>query len=86
MSKHFRVPGRLPARLQELGIRLPLLLQNAGLSPGLLDQPRIIVTTEELFALWRGIGQTSSNPAIGLELGTEARPENSISLCDDTAL
>jgi AraC-like DNA-binding protein len=76
MSKHFRVPGRLPARLQELGIRLPILLQNAGLPPGLLDQPRIIVTTEELFALWRGIGQASSNPAIGLKLGTESRAEN----------
>jgi AraC-like DNA-binding protein len=76
MSKHFRVPGRLPARLQELGIPLPMLLQNAGLPPGLLDQPRIIVTTEELFALWRGIGQASPNPAIGLELGTESRAEN----------
>jgi AraC-like DNA-binding protein len=76
MSKHFRVPGRLTARLQELGIRLPWLLQNAGLSPGLLDEPRIIVTTEELFALWRGIGQASPKPGIGLELGTEARTEN----------
>ena len=76
MSKHFRVPGRLPARLQELGIPVPLLLQNAGLPPGLLDQPRIIVTTEELFALWRAIGQASPKPGIGLELGTEVRAEN----------
>ena len=76
MSKHFRVPGRLPARLQELGIGVPLLLQNAGLPPGLLDQPRIIVTTEELFALWRAIGQASPKPGIGLELGTEVRAEN----------
>jgi AraC-like DNA-binding protein len=76
MSKHFRVPGRLPTRLQELGIRVSALLQNAGLRPGLLDQPRILVTTEELFALWRGIGQASTNPAIGLELGTETKPEH----------
>ncbi len=76
MSKHFRIPGRLPARLQELGIRVSLMLQNAGLPPGLFDEPRIIVTTEELFALWRSIGQASPNPAIGLELGTETRPEH----------
>jgi AraC-like DNA-binding protein len=76
MSKHFRVPGRLPARLQESGIRVSALLQSAGLPPGLFDQPRILVTTEELFALWRGIGDVSPNPAIGLELGTETRPEH----------
>ncbi|MBB6142667.1 AraC-like DNA-binding protein [Silvibacterium bohemicum] len=52
------------------------LLQNAGLPPGLLDQTRILVTTEELFGLWRGIGQASTNPAIGLELGTETKREH----------
>jgi AraC-like DNA-binding protein len=76
MSKHFRVPGRLPARLRESGIRVSALLRSAGLPPGLLDQPRILVTTEELFALWRGIGQASTNPAIGLQLGTETKPEH----------
>jgi AraC-like DNA-binding protein len=76
MSKHFRVPGRLAARLQESGIRVSALLESAGLPPGLLDQPRILVTTEELFALWRGIGQASTNPAIGLELGTETKLEH----------
>jgi len=76
MSKHFRVPGRLAARLQESGIRLSALLQSAGLPAGLLEQPRILVTTEELFALWRGIGQASANPLIGLELGTESKPEH----------
>jgi AraC-like DNA-binding protein len=52
------------------------VLQRAGLPPGLLDQPRILVTTEELFAFWRGIGEVSSDRAIGLELGTEAKPEH----------
>jgi len=76
MSKHFRVPSRLPARLHELGIRVSPLLKNAGLPPDLLDQRRILVTTEELFALWRGIGRASTNPAIGLELATETKPEH----------
>jgi AraC-like DNA-binding protein len=76
MSKHFRVPGRLPAKLQELGIRVSAVLQLAGLPSGLFDQPRILVTTEELFALWRGIGQASPDPAIGLQLGTEVKREH----------
>jgi AraC-like DNA-binding protein len=76
MNKHFRVPGRLASRLQESGIRVPALLQGAGLPPGLFDEPRILVTTQELFALWRGIGRASTNPAIGLELGTETKPEH----------
>jgi AraC-like DNA-binding protein len=76
MSKHFRVPGRMPAKLQESGIRVSAVLLRAGLPSGLLDQPRILVTTEELFAFWRGIGEVSPNPAIGLELGTETKPEH----------
>jgi AraC-like DNA-binding protein len=76
MSKHFRVPSRLSSKLKEAGIRVSSVLEQAGLPPGLLDQPRILVTTEELFALWRGIGQTSPDPAIGLHLGTENKPEH----------
>jgi AraC-like DNA-binding protein len=76
MSKHFRVPDRLHRKLQEAGIRVPALLRNAGLPAGLFDQTRILVTTEELFALWRGIGDASSEPGIGLVLGTETRAEN----------
>jgi AraC-like DNA-binding protein len=76
MSKHFRVPGRLSAKLKESGIRVSAALKSAGLPSGLLDQSRILVTTEELFALWRGIGQVSPDPAIGLYLGTENKPEH----------
>jgi AraC-like DNA-binding protein len=76
MSKHFRVPGRLPARLEGSGIRVSALLRDAGLPAGLFEQDRILLSTEELFALWRGIGRASANPAIGLELGTETNPAN----------
>src|SRR5260370_42075500 len=76
MSKHFRVPGRLPSKLEESGISVSAVLRHAGLPPGLLDEPRILVTTEELFAFWRGIGEVSPDPAIGLKLGTEAKPEH----------
>jgi AraC-like DNA-binding protein len=61
--------------MQEAGIRVPEVMRCAGLSIGLLDQPRIQLTTEELFAMWRAIGEVSRDPAIGLVLGTESRPE-----------
>ena len=75
MSKHFRVPGRLARRLVESGIRVSAVLESAGLPAGFFDQPRAMVTTEQLFALWRAIGRASANPAIGLELGTETRTD-----------
>lgn len=75
MSKHFRVPGRLAAKLAESGIRVSAVLESAGLAPSLLDQPRVLVTTDELFALWRAVGRVSRDPAIGLQLGMVLTPE-----------
>jgi hypothetical protein len=44
---------------------------------GLFDQSRIWVTTEEMFALYNAIHEISGDPAIGLKLGSEERPEHS---------
>ncbi len=51
------------------------VLRRAGLPQNLFAQTRILVSTEELFALWRAIGEVSGDPAIGLKLGTETRTE-----------
>lgn len=75
MSKHFRVPARKIAKMQEAGIRVSDVLRSAGLPCALFEQARVLVTTEEFFAMWRAIGQVSRDPAIGLALGTESRPE-----------
>jgi AraC-like DNA-binding protein len=75
MNKHFRVSGSLLLKLEELGVRASAVLRRAGLSQGMIDQPRALLNTEELFALWRAIGETSTNPAIGLQLGTESKTE-----------
>jgi AraC-like DNA-binding protein len=75
MSKHFRVSARKIARMSEVGIRVPEVLQRAGLPASLLDQPRVLLTTEEWFCLWRAIAEVSKDPAMGLVLGTEDRPE-----------
>jgi AraC-like DNA-binding protein len=75
MIKHFRVAGGLRSRLEEAGVLVPAVLRRAGLPQDLFDQTRILVTTEELFALWRAIREVSGDPAIGLKLGTETRME-----------
>jgi AraC-like DNA-binding protein len=75
MLKHFRVPGGLREKLEESGVRVAAVLRRAGLPQDLFAQTRILVTTEELFALWRAIGEVSGDPAIGLKLGTETRME-----------
>jgi AraC-like DNA-binding protein len=75
MNKHFRISGSIFLKLQELGVRASAVLRRAGLSQGLIDQPRVLLTTEELFALWRAVEEVSTNPAIGLLLGTETKTE-----------
>src|SRR5437879_4347503 len=75
MNKHFRVSGSIFLKLEELGVRASAVLRRAGLSQGFVDQPRVLLKTEELFALWRAIGEVSTNPAIGLLLGTENKTE-----------
>lgn len=75
MNKHFRFSGRTLLKLEELGVSVSAVLQRAGLPQNCIEQPRVLLTTEELFALWRAVGETSSNPAIGLLLGMESRTE-----------
>jgi AraC-like DNA-binding protein len=75
MNKHFRFSGSTFAKLEELGVRASAVLRRAGLPQGSVNRPRVLLTTEELFALWRAIGEVSANPAIGLLLGTENKTE-----------
>jgi AraC-like DNA-binding protein len=75
MNKHFRFSGSTFHRLEELGVRAAAVLRHAGLPQGYVGQPRVLLSTEELFALWRAVGEVSTNPAIGLQLGTETKTE-----------
>ncbi len=74
-TNRFRVASALPRKLQELGLSPEAVLQRAALPASLFHQPKILVTTEELFALYRSISEASGDPAIGLKLGTEERVE-----------
>jgi len=75
MNKHFRFSGSNFRKLEELGVRASAVLRRAGLPQAFVDQPRVLLSTEELFALWRAVGEVSTNPAIGLLLGTENKTE-----------
>jgi AraC-like DNA-binding protein len=75
MNKHFRFSGSNFVKLEELGVRASAVLRRAGLPQEFIDQPRVLLNTEELFALWRAVGEVSTNPTIGLLLGTENRTE-----------
>src|ERR1700737_3621230 len=76
MTNRFRLSGTLGRRLQELGVPPDAVLRRAALPTGLFDQSRIWVTTEEMFALYDAIHEISRDPAIGLKLGSEDRPEH----------
>jgi AraC-like DNA-binding protein len=75
MNRHFRVSGSTFLKLEELGVRASAVLRRAGLPQAFMDQPRVLLKTEELFALWRAIGEVSTDPAMGLLLGTETKIE-----------
>jgi AraC-like DNA-binding protein len=75
MNKHFRFSGSTFSKLEELGVPAAAVLRRAGLPLGLAGQPRVLLTTEELFALWRAVGEASSDPAVGALLGAETKME-----------
>ncbi len=74
-SDRFKVSGLWATRLREHQVSVPDVLRRAGLPTSFFQQEKIYVTTAELFAFWRAIGETSHDPAIGLKLGIEPRFE-----------
>ncbi len=76
MTNRFPVSSTLQRRLQELGLSLEAVLRQTGLPMGLFNQEKILVSTEELFALHQGIAEASNDPGFGLKLGTLERVEH----------
>ncbi len=75
MTNRFRLSTLLTRRLEDRGISPMAVLRQAGLPMGIINQEKVLLTTEEFFALYRGIAEVSSDPTIGLKLGTEDRME-----------
>src|SRR6516162_4089059 len=68
MNKHFRFSGNTFLKLEELGVSVSAVLRRAGLPQSCRDQSRVLLSTEELFAVSRAIREVSNDPAIGLRL------------------
>lgn len=75
MSNRFRVSNTVLRRLEDLGLSLEVVQRHAGLPFGVFEQERVLLTTDELFALYRGLAAASDDPAFGLKLGTIDRVE-----------
>ena len=76
MSNRFRVSNTVIRRIGDLGVSPEDVLRHAGLPLTLFDQERILLTTDELFALYRGLKlRRATDPAFGLKIGTEERVE-----------
>jgi AraC-like DNA-binding protein len=75
MTNRFRLTSALARRLEELDVSPAAVLRRAGLPVELLDQTRILLTTEEFFRLYNAIHVVSGDPSIGLKIASEERIE-----------
>jgi AraC-like DNA-binding protein len=75
LTNRFRLSHTIFRRLEDSGLNPVLVLQKAGLPLGILHESKAMVSTEELFALYRAIDALTADPGIGLKLGTEERYE-----------
>jgi AraC-like DNA-binding protein len=75
MPDRFRVSSLLREKLVELSLSPEAVLRQADLPLGLFDLDRILLSTEELFALYEAIGEVSRDPVVGLKIGAEDRLE-----------
>lgn len=75
MPNRFRISSRIFHKLEELNVAPRSVLAHAGLPATLLQQAKVQVTTDEMFAFYRAASEVSGDPAIGLKIGTEDRAE-----------
>jgi AraC-like DNA-binding protein len=64
----FKIPDAMQVGLKASGIDPAVLLRKTGLPLTLWTSGKGMVTTEQLFALWRALGELTDDPTIGLKL------------------
>jgi AraC-like DNA-binding protein len=75
MSQIFRISVLQLRKLDELGVSSRAVLRAAGMAEAVDGSERLLLNTEQLFAIWQAVRASSSNPSLGLDIGTEQRVE-----------
>jgi AraC-like DNA-binding protein len=75
MNRFFVVSPQLTKRLAEHHLSVPDVLRLSGLPTGFFQQEKSIADTAQFFALYKAIGELSSEPDIGLKMGADPRLE-----------
>jgi len=70
VSDRFKVPNAFWLGVEKIGLTAVGVLGQARL-PATIHGKDNIVTTAQYFALWRAVGELSSDPASGLRLGSQ---------------
>lgn len=58
------------------GVSANTLLNDVGISPGIVGDPKATITLEQLNALYQACGQSMRDPAFGLRMGSMTRIES----------
>src|SRR6202790_2880752 len=72
-----QVPDRFKAAnafwigLSKIGLTPAAVLSQAGVPVTVFDGKKNLVTTAQFFALWRAVGELSSDAAAGLQIATQ---------------
>jgi len=75
-ASHFAVKSGWRILLHDLGIRPADVLRRAGLPDDLFGRAKARLTTEQYFRLWRGLEETSDDPALPLRIGAAISVES----------
>ncbi|RDI97400.1 AraC family transcriptional regulator [Dyella solisilvae] len=63
------------ARMAAVGLDVPAVLAQAGLSLELMSAARPVVTTAQFFGFWHAVEAIGQDPSLGLRLGDGTRTE-----------
>lgn len=80
MSVHvvdrFKVPNAFWVGVAKIGLTPAAVLRKARVPATVYDSKKNLVTTAQFFALWRAVGELSSDPAAGLNIATQLEVGN----------
>ncbi len=75
MPNRFRISNTVLRQLEELNVTSQELAAPGRAARDVLQQAKVRVTTEEMFAFYRAAAEISGDPGFGLKIGTEERAE-----------